>query len=103
MRFSIRKAVNVLQYLYVARLKHFLAVIIMVLALPVAAADTSPGRVFLTFDDGPINITLDVLDVLKAHDVKATFFINAIHLEGRGGENEDHAEEALRRIVAEGH
>jgi len=103
MRFSIRKAVNVLQYIYVARLKHFLAVITMALALPVAAADTSPDRVFLTFDDGPINITLDVLDVLKTHEIKATFFINAIHLEGRGGENEDHAQAALRRIVAEGH
>ena len=103
MRFSIRKAVNVLQYIYVARLKHFLAVITMALALPVAAADTGPGRVFLTFDDGPINITLDVLDVLEAHAIKATFFINAIHLEGRGGENEDHAQAALRRIVAEGH
>ena len=75
----------------------------MMLAFPAAAADAGPGRVFLTFDDGPINITLDILDVLKKQDVKATFFVNAIHLDGRGGENEDRAREALRRIVAEGH
>lgn len=61
------------------------------------------GRVFLTFDDGPINATLDVLDVLKAQDVKVTFFVNAIHLDGKGGENEDRATEALQRIVSEGH
>lgn len=103
MRFVARKPVNVPQCLHVGRLKHFLAVIATALALPVAAAGADPGRVFLTFDDGPINITLDVLDVLKAHEIKATFFVNAIHLEGRGGENEDLAQAALRRIVAEGH
>lgn len=32
--------------------------------------------VFLTFDDGPSTGTDKILDVLKAHDVKATFFIN---------------------------
>lgn len=29
----------------------------------------------LTFDDGPAGSTSEVLDVLKAHDVKATFFV----------------------------
>ena len=61
------------------------------------------GRVYLTFDDGPIDITLAILDALKAEEVEATFFVNAIHLDGRGGEREDRAREALRRIVAEGH
>ena len=85
------------------RVAHFLAIVCITLVMPAAAANLSHGRVVLTFDDGPINITLDVLNVLKMQDIKATFFINAIHLEGRGGENEDRAEEALRRIVAEGH
>ena len=68
-----------------------------------AAHAGASGRVFLTFDDGPIDATLDVLDVLKAEGIKATFFINAIHLDGQGGEKERNAQQALRRIVAEGH
>ena len=32
-------------------------------------------RVALTFDDGPTNLTATVLDILKAEDVKATFFV----------------------------
>ena len=78
--------------------------ILALCVLPAAASeDIVAGRVFLTFDDGPINITLDILDELKLRHVKATFFINAIHLDGQGGENEDRAKEALRRIVEEGH
>lgn len=68
MRFSSPKAVNVLQHIYVVRLKHFPATITMVLALPVAAADNGTGRAVLFFDDGSINITPDALDVLMAHD-----------------------------------
>jgi chitin disaccharide deacetylase len=60
-------------------------------------------RIFLTFDDGPINATLDILDVLKEQGVRATFFVNGNHLRGEGGEREDRAGEALRRLVAEGH
>ncbi len=90
----------------VDRVNHFVAVVSLALMMcaPQASAETaSPGRVFLTFDDGPINVTLDILDVLKSQGIKATFFINAIHLHGHGGENEDHAQWALRRIVMEGH
>lgn len=37
---------------------------------------TSKGKVaYLTFDDGPSNITSKVLDTLKANNVHATFFI----------------------------
>jgi len=49
----------------------------------------------LTFDDGPSPTTLPVLDVLREHDVKATFFVL--------GEAVTRHPDTLRRIVAEGH
>jgi cellulose synthase/poly-beta-1,6-N-acetylglucosamine synthase-like glycosyltransferase/peptidoglycan/xylan/chitin deacetylase (PgdA/CDA1 family)/spore germination protein YaaH len=53
-------------------------------------------KVALTFDDGPDPVwTPRILEVLKAHGIKATFF-----LVGRNAE--DHPE-LVRRIVAEGH
>ena len=34
------------------------------------------NTIYLTFDDGPSeHVTLEVLDVLKANNVKATFFV----------------------------
>lgn len=36
---------------------------------------TVPGKVALTFDDGPYIYTSDLLDLLKTRGVKATFFI----------------------------
>jgi len=54
------------------------------------------GAVALTFDDGPSEpFTGRVLDTLKAHGVKATFFVI--------GENVRKAPELAKRIVAEGH
>ena len=55
-------------------------------------------RVALTFDDGPnVETTPLVLDLLAAHGIKATFFINGSRVRGQ-------AERAiLGRIVAEGH
>lgn len=35
----------------------------------------SKYKVYLTFDDGPSSNTDEILDVLKANDVKATFFV----------------------------
>lgn len=52
-------------------------------------------RVYLTFDDGPSSNTADILDILAAYDVKATFFVT-----GKEGE---WAEAAYQRIVEEGH
>src|SRR3569623_2588857 len=72
-------------------------------AVTLAGDASTKGRVFLTFDDGPIDVTSAILDVLKAEHVKATCFVNAIHLHGQGGEREDHARAALRRSIAEGH
>jgi peptidoglycan/xylan/chitin deacetylase (PgdA/CDA1 family) len=42
------------------------------------SANPTGTRIFLTFDDGPIpGFTLDVLNVLKKHQAKATFFVVA--------------------------
>lgn len=51
-------------------------------------------RVYLTFDDGPSIYTGQILDVLQANDVKATFFVI-----GRDEEFYDY----YKRIVDEGH
>lgn len=56
----------------------------------------APRLVALTFDDGPDPaVTPIVLDILKAHHVKATFFMM--------GENAEASPELLKRIAAEGH
>lgn len=51
--------------------------------------------VYLTFDDGPSARTAEVLDILKEHDIKATFFVT--------GQTGELAQELMKRIVAEGH
>jgi cellulose synthase/poly-beta-1,6-N-acetylglucosamine synthase-like glycosyltransferase/peptidoglycan/xylan/chitin deacetylase (PgdA/CDA1 family)/spore germination protein YaaH len=55
-----------------------------------------PGKIALTFDDGPDPVwTPKILDILKAENVKAAFFIV--------GENGQRNPELLKRIVDEGH
>lgn len=50
----------------------------------------------LTFDDGPWpKVTNNILYTLKAHDVRATFFVVGLHSEAYP--------EQLKQIVAEGH
>lgn len=57
---------------------------------------TSGGRVALTFDDGPDpQATPLILDVLREHGLKATFFVVGRRVAENPG--------LLRRIVAEGH
>jgi peptidoglycan/xylan/chitin deacetylase (PgdA/CDA1 family) len=57
---------------------------------------TSGGRIALTFDDGPDpRTTPRILDTLREHHLKATFFVVGMQVE----ENPS----LLRRIVAEGH
>ncbi|HNP93960.1 MAG TPA: polysaccharide deacetylase family protein [Rectinema sp.] len=51
--------------------------------------------IFLTFDDGPSSSTPAILDILKSHNVKASFFVN--------GKSSLFAASRLRRIVQEGH
>lgn len=55
-----------------------------------------PKTMYLTFDDGPSEQnTTAVLDILKEHGIKATFFVV--------GENVQKHPEVARRIVEEGH
>lgn len=74
----------------------------IVVTAPVAGADGQDGavaeaahKVYLTFDDGPSKYTEDILDILDAYDVKATFFV-------LGKENE-HSVEMLKEIAERGH
>jgi peptidoglycan/xylan/chitin deacetylase (PgdA/CDA1 family) len=54
------------------------------------------SRVALTFDDGPCpGFTEQILDILRHHEVKATFFVC--------GQNVERSPELLRRVQAEGH
>src|SRR5205814_4716921 len=58
--------------------------------------------VVLSFDDGPDYIsTPKVLDILKANNIKATFFINTVNW---GNVDKDQqGKDLVKRIVAEGH
>ncbi len=56
----------------------------------------SDKTIYLTFDDGPIpELTPFVLDILKKHGIKATFFCV--------GENIQKHSDLFRRLSAEGH
>ncbi len=50
---------------------------------------------YLTIDDGPSRNTLEVLKILKAYRVPATFFVTGNNVSGESG--------IYRRILAEGH
>ncbi|MCR8842529.1 polysaccharide deacetylase [Paenibacillus sp. SC116] len=58
---------------------------------------TAGKTVYLTFDDGPSTLTGQFLDVLKEHDVKATFFMQGNNL------NNTTFQENVKRTVQEGH
>ncbi len=65
-------------------------------AICLAESGGEAKEVYLTFDDGPSTVvTGRVLDVLKAENIKATFFIVSDRVCGR--------EEILRRAAREGH
>ncbi len=67
------------------------------------ANSTPKGTIYLTFDDGPVNASVEVIKVLNQGGVKATFYFNAWHLDGIGDENEDRALEALKLALDSGH
>jgi peptidoglycan/xylan/chitin deacetylase (PgdA/CDA1 family) len=53
------------------------------------------NTVYLTFDDGPSNLTPKVLEILKKNDIKATFFVV--------GKPDSESRKIMKRIVDEGH
>lgn len=56
----------------------------------------SENKIYLTFDDGPVtDITSKCLDILKEHNVRATFFCV--------GENIEKNPELFDRLLKEGH
>ena len=55
--------------------------------------ESSVKIAYLTFDDGPYDLTYKVLDTLKANNVRATFFVLG----------KDGVEDRYKRIVNEGH
>ncbi|MCD1258715.1 polysaccharide deacetylase [Paenibacillus athensensis] len=59
------------------------------------AQPQGPRTAYLTFDDGPSGSTRKILDILKQHEVKATFFVV--------GSETAEARALYRRINAEGH
>jgi len=50
---------------------------------------------YLTFDDGPSEITEKILDLLKINNIKATFFVV--------GRTDDYSKKMYKRIVTDGH
>ncbi len=56
---------------------------------------TNRKIVYLTFDDGPSTNTDKILDILKKHNIKATFFVV--------GMPDNRSRDLYRRIVNEGH
>ena len=62
----------------------------------VSHVETTAPMVALTFDDGPAPAYLDdVLDALRAHEARATFFLTGREVEARP--------QLARRLLAEGH
>ena len=59
------------------------------------AGEEDEHKVYLTFDDGPSPSTGQILDVLKEHGIKATFFVV--------GKDDEESKALYRRIVDEGH
>ena len=51
--------------------------------------------VYLTFDDGPSMRTVEILDILKEYNIKATFFILS--------DQKDSSRDIVKRIFDEGH
>jgi peptidoglycan/xylan/chitin deacetylase (PgdA/CDA1 family) len=53
------------------------------------------SKIFLTFDDGPNEYTLKILEILKNFDAKATFFVC--------GKNLEKFPEIAKKIIKDGH
>ena len=70
-----------------------------IVASPVLNAEKADANavktVYFTFDDGPSEVTDEILMILDEHDIKATFFVI--------GPSGDKTEERIYREVSEGH
>ncbi len=68
-----------------------------------AASAQAKGIIYLTFDDGPMNATPELIHILNDANVKGTFYFNGWHLDGIGDENEDQALASVKLALATGH
>ncbi len=62
---------------------------------PIEVEETGDQTVHLTFDDGPSELSSEVLDILNEYDAQATFFVI--------GKQAEAMPETIRRIDNEGH
>lgn len=63
-----------------------------------------PGKVALTFDDGPYVYTAELLDLLKRNNVRATFFVVGNNAgKGRINDASSGYVPIIRRMIADGH
>jgi peptidoglycan/xylan/chitin deacetylase (PgdA/CDA1 family) len=62
---------------------------------------TVPGKIALTFDDGPCDFTDEIVDVLESNGVKGTFFLNGVN--GDGGTASGKYDALLKRMFDSGH
>ena len=65
---------------------------------PIRFGDPS-GNVFVTFDDGPLPNDARILDILRSHNAKATFFFHGEQVDLRNLQDI----EIVWRVAAEGH
>ena len=75
----------------------------VVLAASFNVQATPKGTIFLTFDDGTVDATIPVVEILNEAGVKGTFYVNGWHLDGIADENEEKALEALQLLLDTGH
>ncbi|KAM0271900.1 hypothetical protein ACHAQH_008924 [Verticillium albo-atrum] len=61
----------------------------------------SPGKIALTFDDGPGTLTAGIVDTLEKNDVKGTFFM--VGKNGGDGLTTGNYDSLLKRMHANGH
>jgi peptidoglycan/xylan/chitin deacetylase (PgdA/CDA1 family) len=65
---------------------------------------TVENTLALTYDDGPSQWTPDLLDILKEHDAKATFFVSGIKLyDDLVNHRSEKTPVIIRRMYNEGH
>ncbi|KAF2643959.1 glycoside hydrolase/deacetylase [Massarina eburnea CBS 473.64] len=64
----------------------------------------TPGSVAITYDDGPMKTyTSHILDLLKSHDAKATFFITGNNINKGQIDTTEEYRDVIKRMDTEGH